>query len=62
MSVTEDAEHGFIRLADRAPHNPPLTAETSPQPLLNDASGIHVRTDFYVGAYDRRVELQGGEA
>ncbi len=51
VSVAEEGDHGFIRLLDRAPDNLRMGTETSPQSLSNNDSGIHVRTDFYVGAY-----------
>ena len=62
MSLTEEGEDGFIRLVDRVPDNPPVSAGKSPQLLVNNGSGIHVRTDFYVGAHDEGVTLHDVEA
>ena len=61
MSVAEEGEHGFIRLADRVPDSPRVDAGSTPHSSLkNNKSGIHVRTDLFVGAYDEDASLHDG--
>ena len=62
VSVTEEGEHGFIRLADRVPSSSCVTAGTPPQPWLEDGSRIHVRTDLHVGTYDEKARFHDEEA
>ena len=57
MSVAEEGEHGFIRLADRVPDTPRIDAGSTLQAPLNSDGGIHVRTDFFVRADDENARL-----
>ena len=48
FATAEEGEHGFMELTDRA--QPDIHSDTLPAPpsILNNDTGIHVRTEFFV--------------